>query len=411
MADALKEALEAIKTNTAGLRTEIESLKGKNALEDPLVKAKLEAYDAEFVTLKAGYEAEKTAREALDLKLQRAALAGNGGQAKNVKSDEQIAKDKAFEKFIRYGMGGASKSIWNPDEIKALSSLQDDQGAYLIPADFESGITVVAQNVAEIRPVSNVGTTSRDRVQSGKITQRAVIGWGTEGVAVSEQDLKMGLEDLPINEITALVLVPNSTLEDQAADIFGEMTTIFGEDISVEEDKQFVKGNGVNRPEGILSHAGVIARYVPTGVATDLFDGTHNGVDALIQLIYKPKKLYRNAGKFAFNSLTEAKLRQFKDSTGQYLWQPPVQAGAPAALLGYSIINPEDMPDVGANSLPVVFGDFKRGYKIRDRKGMTVQRLTERYAEYRMTGFLVTKRVGGQVVMDEAFAVLKVATN
>jgi len=56
------------------------------------------------------------------------------------------------------------------------------------------------------------------------------------------------------------------------------------------------------------------------------------------------------------------------------------------------------------------FGDFKAGYKIRDRKGLTVQRLIERYAEYDQTGFKIVKRVGGQVTLVEAFCPVKIAT-
>lgn len=318
---------------------------------------------------------------------------------------------KAFEKFLRYGSGESSKTTWHPDEIKALSTLSDADGGFLVPADFETDVLKVAQNMAEVRPYANVGTTNRDKVQVGKITQRAVIGWGTESVAVSPQDLAFGLEDMPINEMTALVLVPNSTLEDSGADLFGELSLLFGEDMAAEEDNQFIVGNGVNRPEGILSNVDVQSRYIASGVAAALTDGTHNGVDALIQAQYKLKKTYRANGTWAFNSTTESIIRQIKDTTGQYLWQPPVQAGAPATLLGRPIINPEGSPDIGANAYPIVFGDFRRGYRIRDRRGMTIQRLVERYAEYRQTGFLVTKRVGAQVVMAEAFVPVKIATS
>ncbi|SDY22975.1 phage major capsid protein [Thermoactinomyces sp. DSM 45892] len=409
MADMLKELLEGIKQNTAGLRSELDELKGKHPLEDPLVKEKLERYDQEFVELKKSYEEEKKAREQVELKLQRAKFLP--GDPQNIINEEQNLQKKAFEKFIRYGVGESSKASWAPEEWKALSSLSDQDGGFLILPDFENEILKIAQDSAEVRPVANVGTTNRDRVQVGKITQRAVIGWGNENVAVDPQDLKFGLEDMPINEITALVLIPNSTLEDAGANIFSELSMIFGEDIAAEEDDQFMIGHGVGRPEGILSNTEVQSRYVASGVAGALTDASHNGVDALIQAQYKLKKIYRRSGTWAFNSSTESVIRQIKNGNGDYVWQPPVQAGAPATLLGNSIINPEGTPDIAANSYPILFGDFRRGYRIRDRKGMTIQRLVERYAEYRQTGFLITKRVGGQVVLPESFVPIKIATN
>lgn len=344
----------------------------------------------------------------LETKMNRPPL-GSLDQSKS--NPQHTMQKKVFEKYLRYGSGESSKTAWTPDEIKALSSLSDQDGGFLVPADFESEVIKVAQDMAEVRPYANVGSTTRDRVEAGKITQRSVIGWGNESVAVSPQDLAFGLETIPINEMTALVLVPNSTLEDAGADVFGELSMIFGEDMAADEDDQFIAGSGVSRPEGILSNADVQARYVASGVAGALTDTNNNGIDALISAQYKLKKVYRANGTWAFNSLTEAVIRKIKDTTGQYLWQPPVQAGAPATLLGRPIINPEGSPDIAANSYPIVFGDFRRGYRIRDRRGMTIQRLVERYAEYRQTGFLVTKRVGAQVVLDEAFVPIKIATS
>ena len=43
-------------------------------------------------------------------------------------------------------------------------------------------------------------------------------------------------------------------------------------------------------------------------------------------------------------------------------------SGQPATLLGYPVIEAEDMPDVAANSLSIAFGNFKAGYMIAERK-------------------------------------------
>ena len=158
-----------------------------------------------------------------------------------------------------------------------------------------------------------------------------------------------------------------------------------------------------------MANAEVAANSTNSGVANGLTDATHNGIDVLITALYKLKKTYRRNATFAFNSTLEGQIRTFKDDNGAYLWQPPVQAGDPATLLGKPVINPEGMPNATADGLlPIAVGDFSRGYRIRDRKGITVQRLVERYAEYDQTGFIVKRRTGGQVVLSEAFQVVKV---
>ena len=42
-----------------------------------------------------------------------------------------------------------------------------------------------------------------------------------------------------------------------------------------------------------------------------------------------------------------------------------------------------------------IFGDFQRGYRVIDREGIGIQRLSELYAEAGLVGFKVHARVGG----------------
>ena len=62
----------------------------------------------------------------------------------------------------------------------------------------------------------------------------------------------------------------------------------------------------------------------------------------------------------------EVKNAWFKDSEGNYIWQPASAAGALPLLLGYPVQEIEDMPDVAAGAAPVAFGDFAKGYLIVD---------------------------------------------
>jgi HK97 family phage major capsid protein len=74
------------------------------------------------------------------------------------------------------------------------------------------------------------------------------------------------------------------------------------------------------------------------------------------------------------NRKTQSTVRKFKDSTGNYLWQPPVAVNGKSSLIGFPLADTEDMPDVAANSLSIAFGDFRRGYLIVDRAGIRVIR-------------------------------------
>ncbi|MNR33730.1 Phage capsid family protein [compost metagenome] len=76
-------------------------------------------------------------------------------------------------------------------------------------------------------------------------------------------------------------------------------------------------------------------------------------------------------------------------------------------MYGYGIAEDENMPDVAANSLPVLFGDYKRGYLIIDRMGIRV--LRDPYTKKPYVLFYTTKRVGGGVQNPECLRALKVA--
>ena len=62
-------------------------------------------------------------------------------------------------------------------------------------------------------------------------------------------------------------------------------------------------------------------------------------------------------------------------------------------MLGYPILVAPDMPDIGANSVPICLGDFKAAYWIVDRFGVRVVR--DPYTSKPAVLFYTTKRVGG----------------
>lgn len=324
-------------------------------------------------------------------------------------SPEAELHKRAFLKYLRGGLA-EGRSTMTPEEIRSLDGASDQDGGFLVPPAFESGLVMAAYDQAEVRPVCQPLPTGSDVVILPALS-KPTVGWGRRGVDVSAQTLNTGGERIEIFDQTALTLIHNSTLEDEQSDVWAELNMAFSMALAESEDDAFVVGAGDDSPQGILGDADVLTNYTATGVAAALTDASNNGVDALIAMLHALKKTYRRNSTWGMNSTTEGAVRTLKDSNGQYLWQPPVQAGNPALLLGRPIINPEGMADVAAGTYPILLGDFGRGYAIRDRRGIVVQRLTERYAEKRSTGFLVTRRVGGKTRLAEAFRVLKVAAS
>ena len=100
-------------------------------------------------------------------------------------------------------------------------------------------------------------------------------------------------------------------------------------------------------------------------------------------------------------------MRTLKDADGNSLWSPPERAGGRASLMGFGLVEAENMPDAAANATPIAFGDFARGYLIVDRAGVRV--LRDPYSAKPYVLFYTTKRVGGGVQDFDAIKLLKFA--
>ena len=180
---------------------------------------------------------------------------------------------------------------------------------------------------------------------------------------------------------------------------------------SDQEGTAFVTGDGINKPKGFLSYTKVAnaswtwgnSGYLATGVAGG-FPAT-TPTDKLIDLTFAVKAGYRANGTFTMNRATQGAIRKFKDSNGNYIWQPPVKAGDAPLLLGYPVAECEDMPTIGADTFSVGFGDFERGYLIVDRVGVRV--LRDPYSAKPYVLFYTTKRVGGGIQDFDAIKLLK----
>ena len=204
-------------------------------------------------------------------------------------------------------------------------------------------------------------------------------------------------------------------LDDAAVDIenwiVSEVDIAFGE----QEGAAFVSGDGTNKPKGFLSYTNVDEAswswgnigYIATGAAGAF--QTSGPSDTLIDAIYALKAGHRQNAAFVMNRRTQAEIRKFKDADGNYLWRPPVTAGEQASLMGFPIAEAEDMPDIGANSTAIAFGNFAAGYLVVDRTGVRV--LRDPYSAKPYVLFYTTKRVGGGVQNFEAIKLIKFAAS
>jgi len=109
---------------------------------------------------------------------------------------------------------------------------------------------------------------------------------------------------------------------------------------------------------------GLLVEFAIVGVVTGVFASAAASIAAyflatqVFDLIYTPKQGYRSNARFVMNRSTQGTIRKFKDADGNYIWQPGIAAGQPATLMGYPVVESEDMPDIASDSYSIAFGDF-----------------------------------------------------
>jgi HK97 family phage major capsid protein len=313
----------------------------------------------------------------------------------------------AFETFLRAG-GGAL-------EVKAMSGASDAAGGYAVPEEIDAAIDSTLKAISPIRGIANVvkvGSAGyRKLVASGGTPS----GWAAETAGRPETGTPTFNEVAPPSgELYANPAASQAMLDDAAFDVEEWLANEIAREFAAAEGAAFVNGSGASRPKGFLaqpvSSAGDASRafgslqYVASGAAGGFAAGPEEKLIDLVQALRAP---YRQGASWVMNSATLARIRKLKTSDGAFLWQPALAAGQPATLLGYPVVEAEDMPDIAANSLSVAFGNFKAGYLIAERT--ETQILRDPYSNKPFVHFYATKRVGGAVSNAEAIKLLKFA--
>lgn len=365
---------------------ELKALKDGNSTAD--FKAKEEKINADIDRLQKEVEDAHT----------KIASAQMGAGEKKVRDKEY---NSSFEAHMRKG-----------DVQAALNKGTADEGGYLTPVEWDRTITDKLRDESPMRQLAQVQVTSKAGWKKLFNMGGAGSGWVGETAARPETATPV-LAELGFGhgEIYANPAATQQILDDAEINIEAWLASEVQAEFAEQEGVAFISGDGVNKPAGILTYVtgGSNAAKHPFGAIKAINSGAAADIssDAVLDLIYGLPKKYRQGAQFLTNNLTIAKVRKLKDGQGNYLWQPSAQAGQPATLHGYGLAEDENMPDVAANALPILFGDFKRGYLIIDRMGIRV--LRDPYTKKPYVLFYTTKRVGGGVQNPECLRALKVA--
>lgn len=356
-------------------------------------------------------EAE-TALKSFNLAAKAAAME-SGRPVTELTADQYADYKAVYAKYIRKGESALTEA-----ERKTVNVGTATQGGYLVGHEMEAGIDRVVQRYSSMRQVArviNIGSATYKKLVKTTGTSGATRGGENTTPSNGTSPSWVELEFKPGTYISEQ-RITSEALEDATIDVGSDLETEIGIEFAEMEGSDFISGNGINGPRGLTDYTNVAnssyswgnVGYVASGNASSW--AASNPSDYLIDLVHSLKRQYRAGASFIMNDTTLGSIRKLKDGQGNYLWgmtRESFMAGAVGTLLGYPVVTDDFMADIGANTFPIAFGDFKQAYYVIDRKGVSV--LRDPAGAFPHVRFLTRRRVGGGIAKFEAVKLFKIA--
>jgi HK97 family phage major capsid protein len=306
------------------------------------------------------------------------------------------------------GATGAPRAIDvkpdGPVNFRTLSRLTAPAGQNTVPTTFYDQLIAHMIETSSILQagVRVLNTTGGETIQIPKTTTHSTAGLVAEAAPIGVSDPAFAQASLSAYKYGVMVQVSRELVDDSAVDLMGYLAEETGRALGNAFGAHLVVGTGVSQPRGISLDA-TLGVTTATGVA-----GVPTG-DNLIDLFYSLIAPYRNAPQAAWlmKDTSVGALRKVKDTTGQYIWQQGLVAGAPDMILGKPVLTDPFMPGTGVGAKSVLFGDFSR-YFVRLAGGIRF----ERSDEFAFNTDLVTFRAllrGDGALIDTSGAVKYIA--
>lgn len=369
---------------------------------------------------------EQHSRQPATAALPRGTAPAADQHAKDIKAE---AHKQAFRAYVMGEEAHAREILreagYDRQEAHALISGDDSKGGFMVPDDFRAQVIERRAASAVIRSLASVIPTSRDTLVMPRIA--AATGdyansyasgfegdWDTEtggtstaaGVVTVKQP-----QDQPRSEMVRIPVhnwIPKpvecsmNLIEDTAGSWEATVARMIGTTAALDEDRQFIRGTGVNRPQGIVN-----------GGSAQIVSGKSGGIAyaGILNLLYGLPSQYADLPGTAIvmRRATMGLILAIETGSGVDLVFKNALAG-PNNLMGYPV-RFSDFVDAGTTNgnNGAIFGNFAEGYAIADRGALRISRLVERF--HPNVGFAPVARVGGGVVLPEAFRLLKIGTS
>jgi len=315
---------------------------------------------------------------------------------------------RAFRKLLLDGPRG----LLDPERRALQMDSATGGGFWIMPQQFSESLIQAVDDqlfIAGLATIETVITAASLGVAS--LDTDPDDGTWTSEIKTGAEDSSMafGKRELFPHPLAKRIKVSNKLLRASSNRVEALVRERLSYKIALTEEKAFLTGTGAQQPLGVfIASANGIStgRDVSTGNSSSAI-----GADGLIEAKYSLKSQYQMSQglRWIFHRTAVKNIRKLKDGDGQYLWRPGIQGDTGDTILGVPFLMSEHAPSTFTTGLYVgLIGDF-RLYTIARALNISIQVLSELYAETNQTGYIVRAEVDGQPMLEEAFARVKLA--
>lgn len=144
---------------------------------------------------------------------------------------------------------------------------------------------------------------------------------------------------------------------------------------------RFIEGELLNGTDGKVAGLSNLTNVVTADASNAIT------ADEVILLHDSIKDRYQQNAFWIMSMQTRTALRLLKDNMGRYMLQDDISLPFGTSLLGKPVYVSDNMPEIGAGNMAIVYGDFK-GLATKFNENINIQVLRERYADEHADGII-----------------------
>ena len=312
-----------------------------------------------------------------------------------------------FRSIGEWAIAARKTRFGNPDQriVNVPTSFGSEgtnaDGGFAVPPDFRAEIMKQVMSEESLLSRCDVQTTSSnalslplDSTTPWQTSGGVLVNWTGEGTAISESKPSFGKLNIPVHKLAAMVPLTEELMEDVPA-MTRWLTTKVPEKFTSELNNVIISGNGVAKPQGLLS--------APALVTQDAESGQGASTIVVKNILKMWGRMYapcRARAVWLINQDSEQQLQQLTmPATNPYqaVYVPPggLSASPYSTLLGRPIIPIEACSALGTEG-DIILADLSQYCIVMKAGGIRQDVSIHLYFDSDHTTFRFIMRVGGQ---------------